>query len=86
MNMLIGLILGLVFFIATVSAYCLGLQHNKQLSNGIVPKLNLNPVKAITDTIERREQKKEEGKSESEFSEVMEYTKEAALEAIKKAR
>lgn len=82
MNTLIGLITGLVFFIATISAYTLGLKHGKQLSNGNIPKINLNPTKTIVEVKENKAQKK----LDDELEDIMGATKESMLETIKKAR
>lgn len=42
-----GLAVGLVFFLCAIKAYTLGLQHGKELSKGITPSVNIDPVKAI---------------------------------------
>ena len=76
---ILGLITGLVFFIATMTAYTVGLRHGKQLSNGNIPKVNLNPVKAIVEAKEKKETKK----AEEELMDIMSATKEGMLEAIK---
>lgn len=80
---ILGLITGLVFFIATMTAYTVGLKHGKQLAKGNIPKVNLNPVKAVVEVIE---QKKEEKKADTELEDIMSATREGMLEAIKKAR
>jgi hypothetical protein len=59
MELIIGLVLGLIFFIATIKAYSLGLQHGKQISNGNTPKLELNPVTAIKQHIEAKAEKEQ---------------------------
>ena len=46
-NMLLGIFLGMFFFIATIKAYTIGLKHGKQLSNAIIPKIDLSPVKTF---------------------------------------
>jgi hypothetical protein len=81
MNILIGLIIGLVFFIATITAYTIGLKHGKLLSNNLTPKIELNPLKPILQAVE---QKKEEAKATGELTDIMDYSRETALEAIKK--
>lgn len=83
MELIVGLCVGVVFFLCTISAYILGLGHGKQLGNNKVPVINLNPVKAI---IEQAKGEKEEKKIDDELTDIMEYSRESALEAIKKAR
>jgi hypothetical protein len=80
MNILIGLIVGSVFFIATVKAYTLGLKHGRQLNNNQIPNIEINPVKPIVEAIE---QKKEEKEAEI-LTNIFEYTSETAMQAIKK--
>lgn len=86
MNILIGLIVGLVFFIATITAYTLGLKHEKQLSNNQIPVVNLNPVKPIVEAIEQHTAKKEQDKAVEELTDIMGATKESMLEAIRKEK
>ena len=83
MNILIGLAVGLVFFIATISAYTIGLKHGKLIQQGNIPKVNLNPVKAAYEAVEQHEQKKEEAKEAEELADIMSYSVESALKAIK---
>jgi len=59
MNIIIGLIVGLVFFACTLKAYCIGLQHSKQLSNGIIPTIELNPLKEVIEHFETKQEAKE---------------------------
>jgi dihydropteroate synthase len=80
MNILIGLLIGGLFFIATITAYTLGLKHGKQLSNAVIPQVNINPIKPIVEAIE---QKKEEKEAEV-LTNIFEYTSETAMQAIKK--
>ena len=60
MNMLIGLLVGVAFFMSTIKAYTLGIKHGKQLINKEVPKIE--PLKEI---IQHFEAKKEEKHIES---------------------
>lgn len=84
MEELIGISLGLFFFICTVSAYLMGFRHAKQMDKGIAPELNLNPVKALNKAIEQKETKKEEAETRQELDEILNYSKDKALEAIKR--
>jgi hypothetical protein len=81
---ILGTVIGLCFFISTVKAYSLGLSHGKQLSNGTVPQVNLNPVKAVTKAVETHQQKKESDKLSDELSAVLGYSYNSALDAVKK--
>jgi hypothetical protein len=78
-NILIATILIIAFFMC-IGAYCLGLKHGKQLSNAVIPQVNINPVKPIVDAIE---QKKEEKQAEV-LVDIMEYSRESALNSIKR--
>jgi hypothetical protein len=84
MNIIIGLIVGLVFFIATIIAYTIGLKHGRQIQQGNTPKVNINPVKAIVEAVEQHEQKQEGKKADGELADIMSYSAESALMAIKK--
>jgi hypothetical protein len=86
MDILIGLSLGLVLFLCTISAYITGVEHGRELSKGNVPKLNLNPVKAITKAVEQHKEEKKVDELTQELTTIMNYTKESALEAVKKER
>lgn len=55
---ILGLALGLIFFIATIKAYTIGVKHGKQLSQSIVPNVNINPVKTFKDYLDKKEQNK----------------------------
>ena len=84
MELILGLLIGVINFIVMVVAYILGLNHGKQLINGIVPKLHLNPVSAIAKTIQQHKQGKEDKRDMEELEDIFSYTKESAMEAIKK--
>jgi len=86
MNELIGLSLGAVLFIATVTAYTLGLRHGRELAKGIMPRLELNPIKPILKAVERVKEEKKVKDLGEELADVMSYSKESALEAVKKDR
>jgi hypothetical protein len=78
-NILIAAILIVAFFMC-IKAYTLGLKHGKQLSNAIIPQVNINPVKPIVEAIE---QKKEEKQAEV-LVDIMSADRESMLQAIKK--
>ena len=86
MSELIGLSLGAVLFIATVTAYTLGLRHGRELTKGNIPKLSINPIPSIVRAVEKREEEKRAKELGEELADVMSYTKESALEAVKKER
>jgi hypothetical protein len=44
MEILIGVFVGLLFFICTITAYIFGIKHGRTIKNDGVP--NINPVKA----------------------------------------
>jgi len=85
-ELLIGLSLGAVLFIATVTAYTLGLRHGRELTKGITPRLELNPIKPILKAVERVREEKKVKELGEELADVMSYSKESALEAVKKER
>lgn len=81
-----GLILGAVLFLCTILAYTIGLKHGRELSKGNTPKLNLNPIKPIVNAIEKHEDKKKVEALTDELEEVMNYSRESALKAVKEER
>jgi hypothetical protein len=58
-NLLIAIILIVAFFM-TIKAYTLGFKHGKDVSKAITPTLNINPIKAVKQHIEAKEEKKKE--------------------------
>ncbi|MFA5880553.1 MAG: hypothetical protein WC834_00030 [Eubacteriales bacterium] len=60
--LIIGMILGLWLFVATITAYTLGLRHGKMLVNGVVPQINLNPVKAVLNAQQAIQTKRDDEK------------------------
>ena len=86
MNELIGLSLGAVIFIITITAYTLGLRHGRELAKGNIPKLSINPIPSIVRAVEKREEEKRAKELGEELADVMSYSKESALEAVKKER
>ena len=81
-NIILAITLVVAFFMC-IKAYTLGLKHGKQLSNGIVPKLELNPIKPIIEAIEQHKETKEQIKITNDLDEVMGATKESMLNSIK---
>ncbi len=47
MEIIIGLLLGVVFFIATISAYTLGIKHGRIVKHDGIP--NINPIGVLTE-------------------------------------
>jgi len=86
MSELIGLGVGLVFFLCTITAYTLGLRHGRELAKGITPRLELNPIKPILKAVERVKEEKKVKELGEELADVMSYSRESALEAVKKER
>ena len=86
MSELIGLSLGMVLFLCTITAYTLGIRHGRELAKGIMPRLSINPVKPILKAVERVKEEKKAKELGEELADVMSYSKESALEAVKKER
>ena len=86
MSELIGLGVGLVFFLCTITAYTLGLRHGRELSKGIMPRLDINPIRPILKVVERAKEEKRAKELGEELADVMSYTKESALKAVKEER
>lgn len=84
MNTIFGLCVGMALFICTIKAYTIGLQHGKQLSQGNIPKVNINPVKTVVEAVEHHDKKKEEEKLSEELSDIMNCSADSMLKAIKK--
>lgn len=82
-NLILSATLVVAFFMC-VSAYCLGLRHGKQLSNGKVPEVKLNPVKTVTEALKEVKQAKIQDKLNEELTDIMGVTKESMLESIKR--
>ena len=86
MSELIGLSLGAAIFLCTITAYTLGLRHGRELTKGNIPKLSINPIPSIVRAVEKREEEKKAKELGEELADVMSYSKESALEAVKKER
>lgn len=74
MQLIIGLVIGLVLFLCSILIYFTGLKHGKALSNGNIPNLNLNPVSAVKKHIETKEEKKQIDLYEEGIKNIMSYT------------
>lgn len=85
-ELIASLIIGLFLFVCTITAYCIGIQHGRELTKGNVPKINLNPVKPIIKAVEAHEEKKKAETLVDELTEALSYSKESALAAVKKER
>jgi hypothetical protein len=81
-----GLGVGLFLFFCTITAYVTGVGHGRLMINNQVPKLNLNPVKAISKAVEQHKEEKKVEALTDELTVAMGYSKESALEAVKKER
>lgn len=73
-----GLILGLVFFIACIKAYAMGLAHGKDIAKGVAPKMEVNPVKAVVDYKYERAAKKRNDEIAEGIHNILTYTQEQA--------
>lgn len=82
-NIIITVILIVSFFMCLAS-YMMGFKHGKQLNNGIIPSININPIKPIAQAIEKVAENKKANKVDEELTDIMGYSKESALYHIKK--
>lgn len=57
MDIILGLAIGLVFFIATITAYIIGIKHGRTIKADGVP--NINPIKAVMDVKQDIDTKKQ---------------------------
>lgn len=81
-----GLGVGLFLFCCTIVAYITGVGHGRELSKSNVPKIHLNPVKPILKAVEKHKEEKKAEELKSELDEALSYSKESALEFVKKER
>lgn len=79
----VGIILAVILFAAFVMAYKQGLRLGITTAKGEIPKPYKNPVKAAIDAIEDHAEKKKEEEVKETFGDMMSYTKESALKAMK---
>jgi hypothetical protein len=73
MELILGLSLGLVLFLCTIIAYTTGLKHGKMLGNAVVPKIEINPVKAVKQHIEAKEEKKQQDLAAEGWANILSY-------------
>lgn len=73
-NLVVGLVAGLILFLCSIKAYTLGIAHGKQLSQATVPKVNLNPVKAIQEAKTAKEEKKQADLIAEGWNNILSYT------------
>jgi len=78
--------LNLFLFVIAMCSYVTGLKHGRELSKGNAPKLSLNPVKPILQAVERHKEEKKAKELGEELADVMSYSRESALEAVKRER
>jgi hypothetical protein len=71
MNIIIGLVSGLVFFLCLVSTYLMGLKHGKLLEKKIVP--TINPVTSLKEYVNKREADKKIDTALEGMNELMNY-------------
>ena len=70
MNIIVGLLVGVFFFVSTITAYILGLKHKAKIIENIIPFTPLEEVKeTFNEVIKHFEDKKEEVKIESAVEE-----------------
>lgn len=78
MDLLIELIIGLVLFFIFILSYFtglnLGLKHGKELNNGNIPTLELNPIKAVKTHVESKKEKEESDLISQGLQNIMMYT------------
>jgi hypothetical protein len=74
----------IVAFFMCISAFLLGIKIGKQLSNNQVPTVQINPVKKVVQAVEQHKQIKQEEKLQDELEDIFSYSKESALNAIKR--
>ena len=81
-----GIGVGLFLFCACVIAYITGVGHGKEIGKGNAPKIELNPIKPIVKAVERHKEEKKAEELTEELNDIFSFSKESALEAVKKER
>lgn len=71
---ILGIVLGLFFFIVLVKAYTVGIKHGKSMANNSIPDVNLNPVKSFKQYVNDKEKKKEEDLITEGLTNIFAYT------------
>jgi cell shape-determining protein MreC len=72
MEIFIGIGAGLLMFILCLKSYTVGLEHGKKLGNNNIPKVELNPIKAVRQVVEEEAEHREVKKKEEEEKEYWE--------------
>lgn len=62
MNIIIGLLVGVAFFLSTITAYILGIRHKAQIIQNIVP---FTPLESAINKVEEVFENKKDEKIES---------------------
>lgn len=76
----------IVAFLMCIKAYTIGIQHGKQLSQGNIPKVQINPVQAVVEAVETHKNEKEAEKATEELADILDMDYKTALQAVKKER
>jgi hypothetical protein len=71
MVMALSMIFGLIMFLATVSAYSIGVRHGRVVKDGGIP--NINPIRVISNVKAEAETKKEMDKFTQGLHNIMSY-------------
>ena len=74
LNFVIGIAAGCVFFIACLKAYTIGLKHGKQISDKVIPQVNINPVEPIKEVLKDKAADKQEELINQAYQNIMNYT------------
>jgi hypothetical protein len=73
LNFVIGMGAGCVFFIACLKAYTIGLKHGKQITDKVIPQVNINPVEPIKAVINAKTENKQQELIEQGYANIMGY-------------
>jgi hypothetical protein len=71
MQILLGLAIGLVFFVATITAYSFGVKHGRIVKNDGIP--NVNPVKTVKVMQKKAEEEKKSDEIAQGLSNILSY-------------
>lgn len=82
----IGIVAGLFLFCCTIVAYAKGVENGMDMFKGKAPKIELNPIKPILKAIKQHEEEKEVKALADDLTEALGYSKESAMQAVKKER
>jgi hypothetical protein len=75
-----------ISFLICISAYSLGVKHGRQVRNDSVPRIDINPIKAINNAAETAKAKKEQEEQAEELDKVFSLSREDMLKAVKDER